>query len=465
MATTISKINVQLALASAGLTADVNQANAKLAGIGRGVSSAGGGGNLLGGLFSGAGASLAARIGGIVAAVGAATVSFGALQTAMAKTDAAAKLADNLGTTTEALVSLEHAANLAGKGAQSIDQALGQLTRRIGEAQQGNREQAEAFERLGLSAEQLAAIPVDEAFARIADKINALPTPAAKAAAAVDLFGKSGQDLLGVLALGSDGLAKMAADADALGATFSRQDAAQIEGMNDAITRLQTAFGGLARELAVTVAPVVTALVNAFADMIGVVNRALDVLNGQEEKGNAAASATSAAAAAEGDLAGALDKTGAALDEQKKAFEERQKAAERAAEAMQRRGEQITEALRTPVEKFEDTLAELGSLVEQGAISWETYARGVEKAVGEMEQIERQTAAASVAAAGPIGIARQFSGAAFSAEQSAARAVGQVEAVNRRQLEEQKRHTDLLRRIADAQQRQQPLQINQVGLF
>jgi ribosomal protein S11 len=52
--------------------------------------------------------------------------------------------------------------------------------------------------------------------------------------------------------------------------------------------------------------------------------------------------------------------------------------------------EQIWEETRTPLERFTERMERLDELVKQGAISWETYDRAVEKAKKEMDDAEKQ---------------------------------------------------------------------------
>lgn len=54
------------------------------------------------------------------------------------------------------------------------------------------------------------------------------------------------------------------------------------------------------------------------------------------------------------------------------------------------RGKALTESLRTPLEVYQDTLADVNELLDQGAISYETYARAVEKAQKELDAATNQ---------------------------------------------------------------------------
>lgn len=169
--------------------------------------------------------------------------------------DRVAKLSDRLGTSTEAIISLEHAGNLANVSAETLDKALTKLGVNLAKAE-GNSKGAEgAFAQLGLRASDLASMDRVEAFARIADSIAAIPNPAERAAVAVELFGKAGAELLPLMQEGGDGIRQAAQDARALGTVISRADARVVEESNDAWTRLGESVKGVGTTLAIVAAP------------------------------------------------------------------------------------------------------------------------------------------------------------------------------------------------------------------
>jgi len=78
------------------------------------------------------------------------------------------------------------------------------------------------------------------------------------------LFDSEGVALVNTLAGGSEGLAKMAEEANILGLAMSRTDTAQIEAANDAILRAKSVFTGLGNQLAVAFAPIIETIANLF---------------------------------------------------------------------------------------------------------------------------------------------------------------------------------------------------------
>lgn len=181
--------------------------------------------------------------------------------------DVVAKLSDRIGMSTEALVGFQHAAELSGVGTESLHKSLEIFSRRLGEVRMGTGEAQRALDALGLTANQLIARSPAQAIYTIADRMNQLSSAADKAAVANYLFGRSGQQLLNMLAEGSVGLEAMNEEAEKLGLTFSKFDAAQIEAANDALLRMRRVFTGIFRQITIEVAPHIEALATSFVDV------------------------------------------------------------------------------------------------------------------------------------------------------------------------------------------------------
>ena len=208
-------------------------------------------------LFSKTGAIVSALAGG----------TFVALARAQAQAiDQTAKLADRVGTTTEALVGLQHAGELAGGGAGAINDALSKLSKGLGAAAEDSGSARAGLEKLGLTLGDLLGKDPAEQFRVIAEGVSHLGTQEEKAAAATDLFGRAGGELVSVLELGRAGLDAMQADAEKLGITFSRVDAAKVEAANDALTRVGEVLKGVLQKAVIELAPYVEAVANKFTD-------------------------------------------------------------------------------------------------------------------------------------------------------------------------------------------------------
>jgi len=177
--------------------------------------------------------------------------------------DAQAKLAQSLGTTVASIQTLERAGELAGVSISGIEQATKDLTRRLSQAAAGGGPAAQALERLGLSANELIALPLDQRVGAINAAIESFVPAAERAAVAGQLFGEEGS--IAMSRIDTATLRQATEDVLAFGVVVSEQDADQIERTNDAISRLGLIWRGLSNQLAVAAAPALEAVADAMA--------------------------------------------------------------------------------------------------------------------------------------------------------------------------------------------------------
>lgn len=121
-------------------------------------------------------------------------------------TDAIGKQADSVGTTTQFLQEFRVAVSLTGGTVGGADKALTKLNRNIAEAAEGTGPAADAFQQLGIPLDEISGLPLPDVVGRIAEGIKNLETPAQRTAAAIDLFGRSGDKLVNTFANGVEGL-------------------------------------------------------------------------------------------------------------------------------------------------------------------------------------------------------------------------------------------------------------------
>ncbi|SLN77041.1 phage tail tape measure C-terminal domain-containing protein [Roseisalinus antarcticus] len=195
-----------------------------------------------------------------LAAAGAAMIRSG-LQTV----DAQAKLAQSLGTTVASIQTLECAGELAGVSMSGIEQATKDLTRRLSQAAAGTGPAADALDRLGLSASDLIALPLDQRVGEINAAIESFVPAAERAAVAGQLFGEEGS--IAMSRIDTATLRQATEDVLAFGVVVSEQDADQIERTNDALSRLGLIWRGVSNQLAVAAAPALEAVANALASV------------------------------------------------------------------------------------------------------------------------------------------------------------------------------------------------------
>lgn len=198
-----------------------------------------------------------AKVGrGLAIAAGVAGTALAALTIrSLRAIDVQTKFADRLGISTEALAGMEQAAKITGVSVQNIRLGLQRMTRRVAEASQGLGEAKGALVELGLSAQDLAKLPVEEQFATISEALNGVASSSDRVRLAFKLFDSEGVALLNTAKLGAEGLKQMEQEAIALGTALTRIEAAQVEAANDAVTRAKEVFIGIGNTIATKVAP------------------------------------------------------------------------------------------------------------------------------------------------------------------------------------------------------------------
>lgn len=202
------------------------------------------------------GAGIAAAGAGVVAG-GASLVApiLASFKSAVDEITTVRKAAEQLGAGTAETSALGYAAQKAGLDFDSLVTSSRHMQTVIAGAADGEASATNALARLGIKANELAKLPLQDQFARIADGIAALPDPAHQAQAALDIFGRSGADLLPVLRDGAAGLAKIRKEAEDMGAIVSPEDAKQAKDFTKAIGQAQTAIEYFYRSVGASILP------------------------------------------------------------------------------------------------------------------------------------------------------------------------------------------------------------------
>lgn len=178
--------------------------------------------------------------------------------------------AAQLGVTTKALQEYRYAASQAGVEQDQMDQALSQLTRRLGDAAAGAKEPAKALEKLGISVRDANGHVRDagDVIPLIADGLQKLESPAERAAVLVDLFGKSGQKLAPLLEGGAAGVNNLRNAAHELGIVLSDKDIQNADDTADKLSAMKQVLEAKIAGVVAENADAILALVDAFTKLV-----------------------------------------------------------------------------------------------------------------------------------------------------------------------------------------------------
>lgn len=208
------------------------------------------------------------KVGGIIAGA----LSIGAIGGFLAKVneigDSLNDLSQRLGASASNLQVLQLAAAQAGGSADAMNTALAKMSDTLGGAISGNKAAAAAFDKLGLSAQQLANTKTDEAFRQIADRISQIPNAYERASIAQDVFGKGAKDLAGLFNAGGSAIDEVNQKLAAQGALLDDLDVAKIGIMNDELALQRTIVENLGIKFTAGFAPAVGVATSAVADML-----------------------------------------------------------------------------------------------------------------------------------------------------------------------------------------------------
>jgi hypothetical protein len=218
-----------------------------------GASGGGGPGGMLGML--GKGGPVVLGIAAAVAAVAGAAIGLKSIFDSVAESvGRSAREARNLGTGLEGLTALQYAARIAGVETADLSGAMMELQTNLAAS---DSEAGRLFGQLGLSAQQLRDLPIDEATAQIADALNRVEDPARRAQLALSVFGDRAVGLRPLLDRGGAGIRSLTDAARASGIAVNEVQAQRLNEAREAVARLGANWEGLKNNIAQAIAPVV----------------------------------------------------------------------------------------------------------------------------------------------------------------------------------------------------------------
>ena len=181
---------------------------------------------------------------------------------AIDQADAFGKLSRQTGIAADSLQAYVNAGKLAGVEQATIEKGLRRLAQSMREADQGVATYADAYKALGVSVRDSDGNLKESevVLAQLADRFKQMPNGATKAALAMEIFGRSGAQLIPMLNEGGDALERWNYQTSA---NFSQN----AEYFNDQITMLGFGFDGFRKQLADALLPTLNELVGVFQEI------------------------------------------------------------------------------------------------------------------------------------------------------------------------------------------------------
>lgn len=189
----------------------------------------------------------------------------------------AAREADDLitqsmvtGVDTETLQQWEYASNIIDVSVDTMTGSLTKLTKGMASAKDGNQATAQAFAELGVSITDSSGELRDseEVFYDVIDALGQIPNATERDAAAMELLGKSAQELNPLILEGSDALKSFAAEAEATGYVLDDSQIAKLGEVDDAYQKMQLQIEAAKKQMAADFAPASKAAMETFTNAV-----------------------------------------------------------------------------------------------------------------------------------------------------------------------------------------------------
>lgn len=168
-------------------------------------------------------------------------------------------LSTNTGLSTDTLQELSYMAELTDTSLETITGSMAKLTRNMATAQKGTGDAAAAFAALGVDiTDSTGALRNnEEVFAEVMGVLGEMENETQRDAYAMQIFGKSAQDLNSFMAQGAEGIAALAEEAHNVGYVLDEEALSSLGSVDDAMQRFDSSIGGLKNQIITGFAPAI----------------------------------------------------------------------------------------------------------------------------------------------------------------------------------------------------------------
>ena len=174
------------------------------------------------------------------------------------------------GIATESLQEYTYAADLLDVSVETITGSQARLIRSMGAAQEGTAAQADAFAKLGVTYQNTdgSLRNAEEVFWDTIDALGQMQNETERDAIAMDLLGRSAQDLNPLIKAGSDRMAELADEAHEMGYVLDDEALGVLGEVDDAMQRFNRTTEAAKNKLAVEFAPSMTEAMETLTELV-----------------------------------------------------------------------------------------------------------------------------------------------------------------------------------------------------
>jgi phage-related protein/methyl-accepting chemotaxis protein len=241
----------------------------------------------LGGVLKGIGVAMGAALAAIgTAAVGAGKALVDMSVNSAAYADEILTLSTVTGMSTDSLQAYKYAAELVDVSLDTLTGSMARNVRSMSSARKGTGEIADAYRRLGVSVTDMSGNLRDSetVYWETIDALGKVSNETERDALAMQIFGKSAQELNPLIAQGSAGIAELTEEAKRMGAVMSEDSLNALGKFDDSIQRLKAGGEAAKNMLGTVLLPQLQILADDGVALLGEFTRGLSEANGDWTK-------------------------------------------------------------------------------------------------------------------------------------------------------------------------------------
>ena len=175
------------------------------------------------------------------------------------------------GVSTKSLQELKYAENLIDVSVDTIAGSLTKLTKNMAAANNGSEEMAQKFADLGISITDTTTGELrnaEDVFYELIDALGGMENQTERDATAMDILGKSAQELNPLILQGSGALQELAKEAEAVGYVLDESQIAKLGEVDDSYQRMQLTIEAVQKQMSADFAPASKAAMDLFSDAV-----------------------------------------------------------------------------------------------------------------------------------------------------------------------------------------------------
>lgn len=190
------------------------------------------------------------------------------------------------GLATDKIQELKYASELVDVPLETVTKTMARNIRAMGDAQSGTAQYVEAYEKLGISVTNADGTLRDSqtVYWELIDALGAIDNATERDSIAMDLLGRSAQELNPLILAGSATMEELATEAQNMGAVLSEDALTELGAFDDGMRRMENSMTSLKNNVGAVLAPALADLSELAASKLGAFSKSIQEAGGDVGK-------------------------------------------------------------------------------------------------------------------------------------------------------------------------------------